>query len=55
VYLNGFNLGATSLTDIDMLVKPEQLLGVEVYAAGLVPPQFEPGMSGCGSLVFWTR
>jgi hypothetical protein len=55
VYLNGFHLGATSLTDIDMLVKPELLLGVEVYAAGLVPPQFEPGMSGCGSLVFWTR
>ncbi|MEN9818785.1 MAG: hypothetical protein RLZ32_2665 [Gemmatimonadota bacterium] len=55
VYLNGFHLGATSLTDIDMLVKPEALLGVEVYAAGFVPPQFEPGMSGCGSLVFWTR
>lgn len=55
VYLNGFTLGPTSLTDIDMLVKPENLLGVEVYAAGFVPPQFEPGMSGCGSLVFWTR
>jgi hypothetical protein len=55
VYLNGFHLGATSATDIDMLVKPENLLGVEVYAAGFVPPQFEPGMSGCGSLVFWTR
>jgi hypothetical protein len=55
VYLNGFPLGAASLTDIDLLVKPETLLGVEVYAAGLVPPQVEPGMSGCGSLVFWTR
>lgn len=55
VYLNGMNMGATSLTDIDVLVKPERLLGVEIYSAGLVPAQFEPGMSGCGSLVFWTR
>jgi len=55
VYLNGINMGATALTDIDVLVKPERLLGVEIYSAGLVPAQFEPGMSGCGSLVFWTR
>ncbi|WP_396223836.1 hypothetical protein [Gemmatimonas sp.] len=55
VYLNGFHLGAASLTDIDLLMEPEALLGVEVYAAGLVPPQVEPGMSGCGSRVFWTQ
>lgn len=55
VFIDGVNMGATSLTDIDMLVKPERLLGVEIYSAGLVPAQFEPGMSGCGSLVFWTR
>jgi hypothetical protein len=44
------------LRDLDMLVSPDQLLGMEVYQANHAPPQFQSSpMTGCGSIVIWTR
>jgi hypothetical protein len=40
--------------DLDSLVKPADILGIEIYYDA-PPPQFQPGLSGCGSIVVWTR
>lgn len=40
--------------DIDMWVSPEEIAGIEVYR-DYAPPQFQPGLSGCGSIVIWTK
>ncbi|MEP6781819.1 MAG: carboxypeptidase regulatory-like domain-containing protein [Gemmatimonadaceae bacterium] len=44
-----------SAADIDMFVKPSEIVGVEVYQTGQVPGQFLVPLSGCGSIVFWTK
>lgn len=41
--------------DIDNYVKPKRIMGMEVYTHGSTPPQFEPGLSGCGAIVIWTK
>jgi hypothetical protein len=55
VYIDGHHMRSFSLEDIDDWVHPEEVAGIEVYSAGMVPPEFQPGMSGCGSIVIWTR
>lgn len=54
VYLNGHRMDNLRATDVDMLVSPQEIAAVEVYT-DVVPPQFQAGMSGCGSVVFWTK
>ena len=46
--------------EIDQLVSPPEIAGVEVYSRGmLAPPQFlppdDPDASRCAVLVFWTK
>ena len=46
--------------EIDPLVSPTEIAGVEVYARGMIaPPQFlppnDPDASRCAVLVFWTK
>ena len=55
IYVNGFQMQGFDASTLDTFLHPDELLGVEVYTESTVPPQFSPGMSGCGSLVFWTR
>lgn len=55
IYINGNWIPNTTSTDVDVFVKPGELLGIEVYSATQVPPQFQPGLSGCGSILFWTK
>src|SRR4029077_7505690 len=40
--------------DLDMLVRPEELEGMEVYPRNSSPAEFAD-FSGCGSIVVWTR
>lgn len=54
VYLNGHRMDNLSASDVDMLVRPQDIAALEVYTDA-VPPQFQAGMSGCGSIVFWTK
>lgn len=43
-------------TDIDDMVLPGDIAGVEVYdGAGGVPPRFGGSWGGCGVIVIWTR
>lgn len=55
IYINGFEMLGFDAIDLDAMVKPDDILGVEVYSEASVPGQFKGGMRGCGSLVFWTR
>lgn len=55
VYLNGSLMVGVSASDIDLLVPAKNIQGIEVYSQSQAPPQFVPGLSECGSIVFWTR
>lgn len=54
LYLDGQYMRGLTTDDIDSWINPDEVVGIEIYSAGMVPPQFEPGMSGCGSIVVWT-
>jgi hypothetical protein len=43
-------------TDLDQIVRPQELMGIEVYngTAG-IPPQFAAQAGGCGAVVVWTK
>jgi hypothetical protein len=56
VYIDGHLMRGISAAELDALVKPEHIEGIEVFSAGSPkPPQFDSGMSGCGSLVIWQK
>jgi hypothetical protein len=57
IYLDGTFIGAAGeFIDLDNLVRPDQLEGVEVYKGpSQVPPQFNTTGSACGVIVLWTR
>jgi hypothetical protein len=46
---------SVSASELDALIQPQNIVGIEVYASTAVPPQFQQGLGGCGSLVFWTK
>jgi hypothetical protein len=37
------------------LIQPEQVKGVEIYTGPGTPGAFQQGMTGCGTIVLWTR
>jgi hypothetical protein len=63
IYLNGQPL--TSLTgssvitltaeDLDTWVRPHDITGIEIYTGDTAPVQYQQGMSGCGSILIWTK
>lgn len=54
VYLNGIKLMADLGGDLDLLVRPDEISGMELYSQAQVPAQYQ-ALVGCGSLVIWTR
>ena len=44
-----------SRDEIDDLVPPEHIAGIEVYSEASAPVQYQNGMKGCGSIVIWTK
>ncbi|HEY0995484.1 MAG TPA: carboxypeptidase regulatory-like domain-containing protein [Gemmatimonadaceae bacterium] len=56
VYIDGHLLRGISAPELDGLVEPENIAGMEVYSTGSPrPPQFNSGMTGCGALVIWQK
>ena len=55
IYLNGRQLHGVSADDMDVWVHPKEVAGVEVYAGLGAPIEYQFGMSGCGSILIWTR
>ncbi len=55
VYIDDRFMWDMTADALDDYVKPERIAGIEVYNGAMVPPQFQPGLSGCGSIVIWTK
>lgn len=55
VFIDGANMSFMSIEDINDWVHPDDVKGIEVYSEGTSPPQFQVGLSGCGSVVIWTK
>lgn len=62
VYIDGLYMSDLSADDIDGIVRPDEVAGIEVYTGAFVPAQFTRGLAGigrvgepCGSIVIWTR
>jgi hypothetical protein len=54
IWVDGMYMNLTA-EDIDNWLRPKEIAGIEVYPSGTAPPQFQRGMSGCGSIVFWRK
>lgn len=46
--------GGLTADYMDMVLSPSEIAGVEIYY-GSIPPQFQQTLSGCGSIVIWTK
>ncbi|MBA2668784.1 MAG: carboxypeptidase regulatory-like domain-containing protein [Gemmatimonadetes bacterium] len=55
VFINGQVFQNLAGPDLDVMIEPRHIAAMEVYRATQVPPQFQVGMSGCGSIVVWTK
>lgn len=55
LFLDGHEVTVFTMSDLDGFINPKDIKGVEIYTGATAPPQFQPGMSGCGSIVLWTR
>lgn len=58
IYVDGFVQSDLTVDDLDGLVPPDQIEGLEVYTRqGGVPPQFRSPIlsAGCGAIVIWTQ
>ena len=55
IYIDGRWMSGLTSGDLDGFIRPNNIAGIEVYRAGQVPARFQPELSGCGSLVFWTK
>lgn len=54
VYIDGHLMRGIEAGELDVLVEPENIYGIEVYSTGSPrPQQFEQGLGGCGALVIW--
>ena len=59
VYLNGtlaLRESRPSAITLDELVRPSEIVAVEVYASGVsAPAEFLDGSGSCGAVVIWTK
>lgn len=55
VYIDDRFMWDMTADALDDYVKPDKIAGIEIYNGTMVPPQFQPALSGCGSIVIWTK
>ncbi|MEO5903618.1 MAG: carboxypeptidase regulatory-like domain-containing protein [Gemmatimonadaceae bacterium] len=48
---------AVSITadDLDTWIRPADVIGIEVYTGETAPIEFQQALSGCGSVLIWTK
>jgi len=54
VFIDGRPMPAPSPDELDSWVRPNQISSIEIYTDA-PPPQFQVALSGCGSIVIWTK
>ncbi|MFN2637567.1 MAG: carboxypeptidase regulatory-like domain-containing protein [Gemmatimonadaceae bacterium] len=55
IYLDGHLIPGLTADDIDVWVHPKEVAGIEIYPGLGAPTQFQEDMSGCGSILIWTK
>jgi len=55
IYLDGHHLNGVSADEIDVWVHPDEVAGIEIYSGPGAPVEFQQGMTGCGSILIWTK
>lgn len=68
IYVDGAYRNDLNADDVDNIVNPNEIGGIEVYSGTFIPVQFSTGMGGvgrrldpentvqpCGSIVIWTK
>lgn len=55
IYVDGRPMQRLLGGDINVLMNPREIRGVEIYSATQTPAEFSDGLTGCGVIVFWTR
>jgi hypothetical protein len=55
VFLDGQRLMGDQVSDLDLIVRPRELRGVEIYRGFNSPPEFSNALNECGTVVMWTR
>ena len=48
-------LAACSPDDLDTWMRPADVIGIEVYTGDTAPIEFQQALSGCGSVLIWTK
>jgi len=54
IFLDGKQLVYWTLADLNSLVQPDELVGMEVYTPSMTPAEFRTKV-GCGTIVVWTK
>ena len=55
IYLDGVHMPSLDADAIDAWVRPNNVLGIEIYSEATVLSQFEQARSGCGTVVIWKK
>jgi hypothetical protein len=55
LYLNGVHMPRDLLGELDFLVRPEEVGGMEVYTSSSQTPAQFTSFDACGAIVIWTR
>lgn len=54
-FIDGLYMFTLSADELDGIVSPREIRGIEIYAGASTPAQFQPALSGCGAIVIWTK
>jgi hypothetical protein len=54
IFIDGMNLRGLTNGDLDSLLRPSELFGVEIYRAANAPTEFSH-QDGCGTILIWTK
>jgi len=54
VFLDGQRMSGFSSSDLDLLVRPDEVAGLEIYRPIDTPAEFTD-FNGCGAVVIWTK
>ncbi len=55
IFLDRHPLPGISAAELDGLIVPTRLAGVEVYTESSVPAEFTEPLKGCGAIVLWSK
>jgi hypothetical protein len=53
IFIDGMHLRGLTTADLDGIVRPSELFGVEIYRAANAPVEFNH-QDGCGTILIWT-